>query len=252
MNKSKENHVHDVFESISNRYDRMNGVISLKMHTRWRNDMMKRIHFPPVSNVLDVCAGTADWTIASGGHLQGGEAIGIDFSERMLEVGREKVRKAGLENVRLIHGNASRLPFSADLFDVVTIGFGLRNVPDPHLALREMLRVLKPGGQVLCLETSQPENVFFRPLYGFYFQRIMPKLGKWFTGTDKYEWLNESTMNFPNKQTLADWFAGAGFENVGYCSYACGAAAGHWGYKPGRKGSADPHVPHLEKRGKLV
>ena len=201
--------------------------------------MMKRIDFSSAANVLDVCAGTADWTIASGGQLQGGEAIGLDFSERMLEVGREKVRKAGLGNVRLIRGNAGQLPFDADSFDVVTIGFGLRNVPDPHLTLSEMLRVLKPGGQALCLETSQPENVFFRPVYGFYFQRIMPKLGKWFTGTDKYEWLNESTKNFPDKQTLTDWFAGAGFESVSYCSYACGAAAGHWGYKPEGKGTTD-------------
>ncbi|SDI28984.1 demethylmenaquinone methyltransferase [Natribacillus halophilus] len=232
MNKRKEQHVHDVFESISGRYDRMNGVISLKMHTLWRKDMMKRIDFQANANVLDVCAGTADWTIASAQHLQGGEVIGLDFSERMLEVGREKIRKAGVSNARLIHGNAGELPFAAETFDIVTIGFGLRNVPEPHLTLKEMNRVLKPGGQALCLETSRPDNVFIKPVYSVYFQRVMPKLGKWFTGTDKYEWLNESTVHFPNKQKLARWFEDAGFEEVNYCSYAAGAAAGHWGFKP--------------------
>ncbi|MBB6449031.1 demethylmenaquinone methyltransferase/2-methoxy-6-polyprenyl-1,4-benzoquinol methylase [Geomicrobium halophilum] len=232
MNTRKEKRVHEVFESISSHYDRMNGVISFNMHNRWRKDMMKRTNLTRHANVLDVCAGTADWTIANAKQIQEGSAVGLDFSERMLEVGREKIKNAGLNNVQLIQGNANALPFEDHSFDVVTIGFGLRNVPDPHCTLEEMIRVLKPGGQALCLETSQPENVLFKPVYHLYFQHVMPRLGQWFAKSDKYRWLNESTVMFPNKRKLAHWFEVAGFERVGYCSYAGGAAAGHWGFKP--------------------
>ncbi|GAK11229.1 2-heptaprenyl-1,4-naphthoquinone methyltransferase [Geomicrobium sp. JCM 19039] len=134
--------------------------------------------------------------------------------------------------MELLHGDATELPFADESFHVVTIGFGLRNVPDPKKALQEILRVLKPGGQVLCLETSHPENVLFKPFYSVYFKQVMPRLGRWVAGSGKeYQWLYDSTATFPKKKELAEWFVDSGFVDVNYRSYAGGAAAGHWGFK---------------------
>ena len=142
MAKTKEEHVHEVFESISENYDKMNGVISFQMHVGWRNDTMKHMAVKPGSKALDVCCGTADWTIALADAVgESGEVKGLDFSQNMLKVG-EKVEP--YPQIELIHGNAMELPFPDDTFDYVTIGFGLRNVPDYLQVLKEMHRVVKP------------------------------------------------------------------------------------------------------------
>ncbi|MBM7633535.1 demethylmenaquinone methyltransferase [Geomicrobium sediminis] len=238
MVNAKEKHVHEVFESISTQYDKMNGVISLNMHKSWRKDIMGKMSIPVEGKVLDVCCGTADWTIAISEELEGkGQVTGLDFSKNMLEVGKEKVKTHGLENVELVHGNAMELPFEDNSFHVVTIGFGLRNVPDPQVAIQEMYRVLKPGGQVVCLETSHPENPFFRPFYSVYFKQVMPRLGKFFAKSkEEYQWLHDSTTTFPKKDVLSTWFLDEGFIDVNFKSYAGGAAAGHWGFKPSEQG----------------
>lgn len=156
MAKSKEQRVHEVFENISDSYDKMNSVISFQMHIGWRDDTMKRMDVKKGSTCLDVCCGTADWTIALAKAVgEEGTVKGLDFSENMLKVGKDKT--ANMKNVELIHGNAMELPFEDNTFDYVTIGFGLRNVPDYLQVLREMNRVVKPYGMVVCLETSQSE-----------------------------------------------------------------------------------------------
>lgn len=155
MTETKEEKVHKVFEKISPSYDRMNSVISFKLHVKWRKETMKLMRVQKGTNVLDVCCGTADWSIMMAEEIgPEGHVTGLDFSENMLKVGREKVKEADLHNVELIHGNAMELPFPDNSFDYVTIGFGLRNVPDYMQVLREMYRVLKPGGQLACIDTS--------------------------------------------------------------------------------------------------
>ena len=172
MAKSKEEHVHEVFENISESYDKMNSVISFQLHVGWRDDTMKRMAVQKGAKCLDVCCGTADWTIALAKAVgEEGEVKGLDFSQNMLKVGLEKT--AQMKNVELIHGNAMELPFEDDTFDYVTIGFGLRNVPDYMQVLREMKRVVKPGGMVVCLETSQSEIPVYRQLFRFYFNHII-------------------------------------------------------------------------------
>ena len=157
MQQSKEERVHNVFEKISENYDKMNSVISFQQHIKWRNDTMKRMNVQQGSKTLDVCCGTADWTIALADAVgPTGEVIGLDFSQNMLKIGQKKVKELGLNYVNLIQGNAMELPFPSESFDYVTIGFGLRNVPDYLQVLKEMHRVLKPGGMAVCLETSQP------------------------------------------------------------------------------------------------
>ncbi|MFF2449949.1 demethylmenaquinone methyltransferase [Neobacillus sp. NPDC058068] len=233
MQQSKEERVHDVFEKISDSYDKMNSVISFQQHIKWRKDTMKRMNVQPGSEALDVCCGTADWTIALADAVgPSGKVTGLDFSQNMLNVGIEKVKGLALNQVKLVHGNAMELPFEDNSFDYVTIGFGLRNVPDYQQVLKEMHRVVKPGGIAVCLETSQPTLIGYRQLFYFYFRFIMPMFGKLFAKSYKeYSWLQESARDFPGMRELARMFELAGFAQVKYKSYSGGAAAVHIGYK---------------------
>jgi demethylmenaquinone methyltransferase / 2-methoxy-6-polyprenyl-1,4-benzoquinol methylase len=233
MQQSKEQRVHHVFEKIYENYDKMNSVISFQQHVRWRKDTMKRMDVKPGSTALDVCCGTADWTIALANTVGSkGKVIGLDFSENMLKIGQKKVKDLGLNQVELIHGNAMELPFADNTFDYVTIGFGLRNVPDYMQVLKEMNRVLKPGGMAVCLETSQPTMIGFKQLYYLYFRFIMPAFGKIFAKSYKeYSWLQESARDFPGMKELAGMFTAAGFKNVYFKPYSGGVAAVHIGYK---------------------
>ncbi|MED1468054.1 demethylmenaquinone methyltransferase [Bacillus salipaludis] len=233
MQQSKEQRVHKVFEKISDNYDKMNSVISFQQHIKWRKDTMNRMKVKPGSKALDVCCGTGDWTIALAEAVgPSGEVVGLDFSKNMLKVGQEKVNHLGLNQIKLIHGNAMELPFPDQSFDYVTIGFGLRNVPDYLQVLKEMNRVLKPGGVAVCLETSQPTLIGYRQLFYFYFHYIMPLFGKLFAKSyNEYSWLHESARDFPGMRELARMFENAGFKNVFYKPYSGGAAAVHFGYK---------------------
>jgi demethylmenaquinone methyltransferase/2-methoxy-6-polyprenyl-1,4-benzoquinol methylase len=233
MQQSKEERVHHVFENIYENYDKMNSVISFQQHIKWRNDTMKRMNVQPGSKALDVCCGTADWTIALADAVgPTGEVAGLDFSQNMLKIGQEKVKELGLNYVKLIHGNAMELPFPSDSFDYVTIGFGLRNVPDYLQVLKEMHRVLKPGGIAVCLETSQPTMFGYKQLYYFYFRFVMPVFGKLFAKSYKeYSWLQESARNFPGMKELAGLFEKAGFKEIKYKPYSGGVAAVHIGKK---------------------
>lgn len=233
MQQSKEERVHHVFEKISENYDKMNSVISFQQHIKWRKDTMKRMNVQPGSIALDVCCGTADWTVALADAVgPTGEVTGLDFSQNMLNVGIEKVKDLGLKQVKLIHGNAMQLPFPDNSFDYVTIGFGLRNVPDYLQVLKEMHRVVKPGGIAVCLETSQPTLIGYKQLYYFYFRFVMPLFGKLLAKSYReYAWLHESARDFPGMRELARMFEQAGFKEVKYKPYSGGAAAVHIGNK---------------------
>lgn len=230
---SKEERVHHVFEKIYSKYDSMNSIISFQRHKTWRKDVMKRMDVKVGSSALDVCCGTGDWALVMAEEIGvKGEVTGLDFSENMLSIAKQKQRKLELEHVDFIQGNAMQLPFQDNSFDYVTIGFGLRNVQDYMTVLKEMYRVVKPGGKVVCLETSQPTIPIYRQLYRFYFQYIMPLLGKLIAKSkQEYAWLNESAKDFPNKNRLKQMFIEAGFTNVQVKSYTGGVAAMHMGEK---------------------
>ncbi len=234
MASSKEERVHDVFQTISKRYDVMNSVISFQRHKAWRKDTMRLMNVQKGASALDVCCGTADWTLAMGEAVgENGSAIGLDFSENMLEVGKTKVKEKKRQNVKLIHGNAMSLPFEDNSFDYVTIGFGLRNVPDYDRVIKEMYRVVKPGGQVVCLETSQPTIPVFRQVYYGYFRHVMPVLGKLLAKSyEEYSWLQESASSFPGREDLKKLFFKSGFSRVDVKPYSGGVAAMHRGFKP--------------------
>jgi len=231
MTKTKEQRVHEVFEKISGNYDKMNSVISFQQHKKWREDTMSRMNVQAGSTTLDVCCGTADWTISMGQAVgPTGKAIGLDFSQNMLNVGYEKIKD--FPQIELIHGNAMELPFPDSTFDYITIGFGLRNVPDYMQVLKEINRVLKPGGMFVCLETSQSELPGYKQLFRFYFKYVMPVFGKFFAKSYKeYSWLQESAKDFPGMKALAKMIEQAGFVEVEYKPYSGGAAARHIGMK---------------------
>lgn len=234
MHQSKEQRVHHVFEKIYNNYDKMNSIISFKCHIAWRRDTMKRMNVQKGLTALDLCCGTADWTISLANEVgPSGKVIGLDFSKNMLKIGQQKVDELNLTQVKLLHGNAMELPFDDNSFDYVTIGFGLRNVPDYMQVLKEMYRVVKPGGIAVCLETSQPTLVGFKQGYYLYFKYIMPLFGRVFAKSyQEYSWLQESAKDFPDMKTLAKMFENAGFEKIVMKPYTGGVAAMHMGFKP--------------------
>lgn len=231
--QSKEERVHHVFEKISAKYDQMNSVISFNRHHAWRKDVMKRMAVTSGSSALDVCTGTGDWAISLAEHTgDQGKVIGLDFSKNMLKVANEKLEASQMDQLSFIYGNAMELPFSDNTFDYVTIGFGLRNVPDYKQVLRELYRVTRPGGITVCLETSQPTLPVYRQLFYFYFRFIMPLFGRLFAKSyQEYAWLHESAKEFPDKHTLKKMFLDAGFSKVDIKSYSGGAAAMHLAVK---------------------
>jgi demethylmenaquinone methyltransferase/2-methoxy-6-polyprenyl-1,4-benzoquinol methylase len=234
QSKSKEQHVHAVFESIAPKYDLMNDLLSFRRHKAWRAFTMRKMDVKPGETAIDLCCGTCDWTIALARASKTGEMVGLDFSQHMLDYGQQKVNREGLDGqISLIHGNAMELPFEDNHFDYATIGFGLRNVPNLVQVLKEMKRVVKPGGQVVCLELSKPVWQPFKSIYYFYFERILPALGKLFAKRyEQYKWLPESLKVFPDLNQLADIYREEiGFRNVRVYPLTGGIAALHIGTK---------------------
>ncbi|GIO83550.1 demethylmenaquinone methyltransferase [Paenibacillus faecis] len=230
--KPKEEFVHSVFQSVAPKYDLMNDIISFGRHRAWRKFTMNKMNMAPGDTAIDLCCGTCDWTISMA-EASGGPITGLDFSENMLKIGRRKVEDRGLDrSIRLVQGNAMDLPFEDDTFHFATIGFGLRNVPDPRQVLAEMTRVVKPGGKVVCLELSKPTWQPFKGLYYFYFRYLMPMLGKLIAKRySQYKWLPESLIQFPGRKELAGIYTEVGLSNVEVYPFFGGIAALHIGTK---------------------
>ncbi|MNO24857.1 Demethylmenaquinone methyltransferase [compost metagenome] len=231
--KPKEQFVHSVFESIAGKYDLMNDILSFRRHKAWRKFTMRKMGMKQGDSAVDLCCGTCDWSIALAEASGNGSVMGLDFSAGMLEVGRRKVEARNLQDrVTLVQGNAMELPFGDNSFDYATIGFGLRNVPDPVQVLNEMKRVVKPGGMVVCLELSKPMKQPFKGIYYFYFQRVLPLLGKLFAKRyEQYKWLPESLALFPDRKQLEVIFRETGLQKVESFPLTGGIAALHIGLK---------------------
>ncbi len=234
MKTTKEQFVHSVFESIAPKYDLMNDILSFRRHKAWRSFTMKKMNLKPGSTAIDLCCGTGDWTISLAKASGTGKIVGLDFSQNMLDVGGEKVKRLGMdEQIKLVQGNAMALPFEDHSFDYATIGFALRNVPDLVKVIEEMQRVVKPGGMVVSLELSKPTWKPFKAIYFFYFQKVLPLLGKLIVKRyEQYKWLPESLKNFPDHKELADIFRKTGLTRVEAYPLTGGIAALHIGIKP--------------------
>ncbi|GIP37474.1 demethylmenaquinone methyltransferase [Paenibacillus sp. J31TS4] len=232
--KSKEEFVHSVFESIAPKYDLMNDILSFRQHKVWRRFTMKKMNVAPGSQAIDLCCGTCDWTVALAEASGTGRVVGLDFSQHMLDYGAAKIEKLGMDKqISLVQGNAMSLPYEDNTFDYATIGFALRNVPDLEQVLREMRRVVKPGGMVVSLELSKPTWEPFKSLYYFYFRHLLPLLGKLIAKRyEQYKWLPESLVHFPDHKQLADIFRSTGLTDVQAYPLTGGIAALHIGLKP--------------------
>jgi demethylmenaquinone methyltransferase/2-methoxy-6-polyprenyl-1,4-benzoquinol methylase len=231
--KTKEEFVHSVFESIAPKYDLMNNILSFRQHKYWRKFTMKKMNVQEGQTAIDLCCGTCDWTISLAQKSKIGKIIGLDFSQNMLDYGAIKLKDLDLEQqVTLVQGNAMSLPYDNNSFDYATIGFALRNVPDLEQVIREMQRVVKPGGRIVSLELSKPTWEPFKTLYYFYFQKVLPLLGKLIVKRyEQYKWLPESLIHFPDHKQLAEIFRKAGLTDVEAYPLTGGIAALHIGVK---------------------
>lgn len=217
----------EMFDRIARRYDLLNRLLSCRRDMAWRNKVAAYLPDRPNLRVLDVATGTADLLLSLlGKSKQVGFGIGIDMSPKMLELARVKIAGRKLDDrVSLVRADAERLPFPNNSFDVVTIGFGIRNISDVPKALSEMYRVLKPDGEVLILEFSLPKNWFMQRLYPFHLRGIIPRLGALISGDSyAYRYLNETVENFPYGDQFCRMMTQAGFAKVSAVSLTLGIA----------------------------
>ncbi len=230
----KEHLVADVFHSVAEKYDLMNDLMSFGIHRLWKRFTIDCAGVRPGQKILDLAGGTGDLT-AKFSRLVGdsGEVVLAEINDSMLKVGREKLRNKGLvNNIRYVQANAEALPFPDNYFDLITIGFGLRNVTHKDQALASMYRALKPGGRLLVLEFSKPTNVVMSKLYDFYSFKVLPKMGQLVAkDSNSYQYLAESIRMHPDQETLKAMMETVGFEQVTYHNLTQGVVALHRGFK---------------------
>lgn len=233
--EEKADKVAEVFHSVAAKYDLMNDLMSGGVHRLWKRVTIEMSGVRRGNKVLDIAGGTGDLT-AKFSRIVGpeGTVVLADINDSMLKVGRDRLMDRGVvNNVTFSQADAQYLPFPDNTFDVITIAFGLRNVTDKDLALRSMLRVLKPGGRLLVLEFSKPGNPLLSKVYDTYSFSILPKLGKLFADDgDSYQYLAESIRMHPDQQTLQTMMDDAGFTNTDFHNMTGGVVALHRGVKP--------------------
>ncbi len=221
--------VSGMFDEVAAGYDRTNTVLSLGQDKLWRIATTRAVAPKPGQRILDLAAGTGASSVALA--RSGAEVTAGDFSPGMIAEGRR--RHGHVPNVTFVQADAMALPFADDSFDVVTISFGLRNVNDPRLALREMLRVTAPGGRLVVCEFSHPQNPAFGGLYRFYNDRVLPVVAKTVSSNaDAYDYLNESIRDWPDQVTLSSWIRDAGWTEVAHRDLTFGIVALHRAVKP--------------------
>lgn len=226
--------VADVFHSVAAKYDIMNDVMSMGIHRLWKRFTIDCSGVRPGQQVLDLAGGTGDITALFSKRVgASGKVVLADINESMLNVGRDKLRDLGLiNNIEFVQANAEALPFADNSFDIVSIGFGLRNVTDKDAALRSIFRVLKPGGRLLVLEFSKPQSELLSKAYDLYSFRILPFMGQLIANDkESYQYLAESIRMHPDQETLKQMMQDAGFAEVSYHNLTGGIVALHRGYK---------------------
>jgi demethylmenaquinone methyltransferase/2-methoxy-6-polyprenyl-1,4-benzoquinol methylase len=229
--------VRQMFGEIARRYDLLNRLLSLGIDRSWRRKTVRLV--PPAGDapILDVCTGTADLALAYWRASSPATTIvGADFCAPMLEIGREKCRCLGAaDRVVLVEADTLQLPFPDETFQIVCVAFGLRNLADTDGGLREMTRVCRPGGRVAVLEFSTPTAWPLRPLYGWYFRRVLPRVGQALARNSQaaYNYLPESVGRFPQGEALADRMTAAGLRDVRWQRFTMGVATLYVGEKEG-------------------
>jgi len=229
----KGERIRTMFDTIAPRYDFLNRVLSFGVDRRWRRFAVKQVKFTDNGRILDVATGTGDVALEIAARTPASvKIVGIDFSGEMVELGREKVRRSPFAGrITMEVAPCEAIPFPEKSFDSVTIAFGIRNVVDRLQGLREMHRVLKPGGRAVILEFSTPRSRFFKAIYCFYFLRILPVIGGLFSKFSAYKYLPDSVLEFPSREEFKALMAAAGFKNSVHYDLTGGIATVYVGEK---------------------
>jgi demethylmenaquinone methyltransferase/2-methoxy-6-polyprenyl-1,4-benzoquinol methylase len=224
--------VNRMFDRVAGRYDALNSLMTAGLHHRWRERAAARTQLQPGDSALDVCCGTGDLALELAQLVTpGGHVVGCDFSEPMLDLAREKAAERSADGVRFEWADALELPYDGERFDAVTVGFGVRNLADLDRGLREMARVLKPGGRLVILEITTPTRPPLSVFFSLWFDRIVPLLGAFSSNPEAYSYLPESVRSFPSPRGLAEKMDGAGFTGIRYTVLAGGIIAIHSGIR---------------------
>jgi demethylmenaquinone methyltransferase / 2-methoxy-6-polyprenyl-1,4-benzoquinol methylase len=215
QNSGKKEQVAKMFDNISHRYDFLNHFLSMGIDKAWRKKAVSLLESSRPALILDVATGTGDFAIQALS-LKPEKIFGIDISEGMLEVGRKKIKERNLsDKIELQKGDSENLPFGENKFDAVTVAFGVRNFENLEKGLREIFRVLKPGGKLIVLEFSRPRTFPMKQAYNFYFKVILPRIGR-FVSSDKsaYTYLPESVEAFPDGANFLRILESVGFKQT--------------------------------------
>jgi demethylmenaquinone methyltransferase/2-methoxy-6-polyprenyl-1,4-benzoquinol methylase len=227
----KVRRVAQVFRSVAGRYDVMNDVMSLGIHRYWKAKLLSKLNLFPQAQIIDVAGGTGDLALSlqkTYPHLDL-QMLVCDLTPAMVEVGRDRAINAGLiHGIQWVCGKAEALPFPDASVDIYTIAFGLRNVGEIAQSLAEAARVLRPGGQFVCLEFSQVQMPWWQAVYDAYSFNVIPCLGQWIAGDrESYQYLVESIRRFPDQQALATLMKEAGFTDVQWGNFLGGVSSLH-------------------------
>jgi demethylmenaquinone methyltransferase / 2-methoxy-6-polyprenyl-1,4-benzoquinol methylase len=223
--------VSGMFDQVAAGYDRTNAVLSLGNDQLWRVATRRAVAPRAGQRILDLAAGTGASSVALA--TSGAEVVAADFSPGMIAEGRR--RHGGIPNLSFTEADATDLPFEDAEFDTVTMSFGLRNVNDPRKALRELLRVTRPGGRLVVCEFSHPPSRAFNAVYRFYNDRILPTVARAVSSNaEAYDYLNESIRDWPDQRTLSAWIREAGWTDVAHRDLSFGIVALHRATKPVR------------------
>ena len=213
--------VEDLFAAVAPRYDLINDLQSLGLHRLWKRELARQAAIQPGERALDVCCGTGDIALAL--RRAGAEVTGLDFSSAMLEIARRRAAEAGAA-VEFVRGDALRLPFADESFDVVTVGYGLRNLSSWEEGLREMRRVARPGGRLLALDFGKPENGALRALYFGYLRWVVPLFGRIFCrDAETHAYILASLRDYPAQRGMAAALEGMGCRDVKTKNFLGGA-----------------------------
>ena len=232
--EEKKKLVGDVFSSVAGKYDLMNDAMSLGIHRLWKRNFVRKAKLRQGMKCLDVAGGTGDIAMSMAKVVGAkGRVTIFDINKEMLDVGKERVIDHGfIGPIKFIQGNAEDLPFEDDSFDIATVSFGIRNVTHLEKAFKEMTRVVRPGGKVMCLEFSHPTNKLFSKAYDFFSFNVIPEIGNIIAkDKDSYQYLVESIRKFPDQEKLKKILEDCGLYNVKYYNLTNGIAAIHIGHK---------------------
>lgn len=218
--------IRDMFDAIAPRYDLLNRLLSFGIDRRWRRYAVGRLAIPAGGRVLDVATGTGDVALEIAARTPDSvQIVGADFTQGMLRHGLPKIARSPYAGrIHLVNAPCEALPHADARFDGVTIAFGIRNVVDRAAGLREMCRVLKPGGRAVILEFSTPRSRLFGALYDFYFRRVLPAIGGLLSRRSAYEYLPDSVLAFPSREAFKTMMSDAGFTEVSHVDLTGGIA----------------------------